>query len=358
MSADSKFYFIIPRMKTGGPHSMHQFAAALHRLGYQSFIKYYNSDNTECIYEQYRDQVTVVTEIEDKPGNVVIVPEIRTNFLEDYHHVKKVIWWLSLNYFEYYTLDKQFSRWAERSGAAASLPFARQLYSLGKKLKHGYYNKPLSWIAQQDYYHLYNCEYAHMYLVGNGIPDSRTHYLCGPIDSFYFSLSYDDVKDKKENYITYNPKKVDAEIIRKVQEQIGSIDSSIRFVKIENMTPDQVRDTLTRAKVYLDLGFFPGPERIPREAVSLYCNIITSRTGAAANNIDVSIPECYKFDVQDSPDYKAIAECIIKLINEYDEHVSEFDTYRKNVRSQLDNLESYAAEIVKMIGIAQQRRII
>jgi len=351
MKSVHKFFFIIPRMKTGGPHSMHQFAASLQRLGFSSNIMYYNSDNTECIYEQYKDQVNIVTEIDDVPENVLIVPEIRTNFLENYHNVKKVIWWLSLNYFDYYTLEKQYERWTEKKHIPASFPFVKAIYSLGKKFKHGYYNKPMSWIAKQNYYHLYNCEYAHRYLINNNIPDEHTHYLCGPIDYSYFSLSYNDVKEKKENYIAYNPKKVDSSIIEAVQAHINSIDSSIRFVRIENMSLNQVMDTLIGAKVYLDLGSFPGPERIPREAVSLYCNIITSRNGAAANDVDIAIPDYYKFDVQNVIDYKAIAACVMKLILEYEEHVEEFDTYRKKVRCQLDNFDQYVSKIADMMEI-------
>ena len=56
----------------------------------------------------------------------------------------------------------------------------------------------------------------------------------------------------------------------------------------------------TEAKLYIDLGEFGGPERIPKEAVYFGCNIIVANHNAAANDFDVAIPQEYKIDDNES----------------------------------------------------------
>ena len=104
------------------------------------------------------------------------------------------------------------------------------------------------------------------------------------------------------------------------------------------MTREQVFEVEKMAKVYLDFGYFPGPERIPREAAALYCNIITSQKGAAANDKDVKISGEFKFSLTDD-NLEKIAVLAVDMIINYDAYVSRFDDYRKVVYNQISSFE-------------------
>lgn len=87
------------------------------------------------------------------------------------------------------------------------------------------------------------------------------------------------------------------------------------------------------AKAYLDLGVFPGPERIPREAITSYCNIITSTMGSCNNDEDVPIPSNYKFDIK-RKNIKRIAKKLVDITINYEKYNCDFEQYRKKSKKQ------------------------
>jgi hypothetical protein len=110
------------------------------------------------------------------------------------------------------------------------------------------------------------------------------------------------------------------------------------------MSRKQVFDTLRGAKLYIDFGTFPGPERMPREAVSLYCNIITSKKGSAANNVDVPIPRENKFDLTDE-NVPKVGQLMLQMIENYEDYVSQGDQYREKVYDQIESFDQRIANI-------------
>ena len=112
------------------------------------------------------------------------------------------------------------------------------------------------------------------------------------------------------------------------------------------MTREQVFETLKRSRLYVDFGTFPGPERIPREAVSLYNNILTSRKGSAENSIDVPIDERFKIDFNYSDLDKAVDMAKDMLVS-YEKYVPYFDEYRKKVADQYGMFEKMMDTFLK-----------
>jgi hypothetical protein len=79
-------------------------------------------------------------------------------------------------------------------------------------------------------------------------------------------------------------------------QKIIEFADGIKFIPIRNMMREDVINLLKEAKVYIDFGHFPGPERIPIEAAVLgYC-VITGKRGYAGFYEDVSIPNEYKLE--------------------------------------------------------------
>ena len=123
------------------------------------------------------------------------------------------------------------------------------------------------------------------------------------------------------------------EYTKKIIKETAKLRNDIKFVPIENMTPKQIIKLMDSAKLYIDFGQFPGPERIPREAVMRKCNILTSTFGSANNNIDVLIPRSFKIDAK-KKNINEIVDKICILLDNYEEYLPLYDAYRKKVITQ------------------------
>ena len=99
------------------------------------------------------------------------------------------------------------------------------------------------------------------------------------------------------------------------------------------MTRDEVIELLSSSKVYMDFGFHPGKDRIPREAVLLGNCIITNRKGSASNTIDVPIDNSFKF-VDKNFQLNNIYQKIKDMLNNYGQYKVEFQAYRNEVLQQ------------------------
>ena len=103
------------------------------------------------------------------------------------------------------------------------------------------------------------------------------------------------------------------------------------------LTPDGMRQVMRQAKVYIDFGEHPGKDRIPREAAMCGCCVITNRNGSAANNVDVQIPDKYKFD--NEADEKQVIECINDIFENYSEVKKEYIPYINKISGEFIEFE-------------------
>ena len=151
-------------------------------------------------------------------------------------------------------------------------------------------------------------------------------YLSEYINESYLNINI-NYNDKK-NIVVYNPKKgykFTLKIIKKMK--------NITFIPIINMNRNEVINLLKTAKVYIDFGNHPGKDRLPREAASLYCCIITGTRGSAGNDKDVPIPNKYKFEDK-KKNIKYIINTIYNCINNYNYNINDFEFYRNYVRNE------------------------
>lgn len=328
-----KIYIICPYTKTGGPRSLHQLGDFLKKKGFDVYIFYGDHGkkiNADSII--YKDtDLKLATQIEDSPHNVIITSETDTGWLLNYKKAKGIVWWLSLDF--YFANYHWF--WAKRKTKLLGEP---SYYALFRYLKNKFWDfcdhkwsKSLETSDQlKKVYHMYNCEYVHNYLKEKNIATNDMQYLCGPIDMSQVTVS----NDYKKNMISYGTAKLNYKIEKKFIEEMQHKYPEYTLKPIRNMTHDQVMRTLQISKVYVDLGFFPGPERMPREAVSQYCNIITSNLGSAYNNTDVPIPNKYKFSPIES-NIALICKLAIDMCDNWEKYLPEFDKYRQKVHNQI-----------------------
>lgn len=336
---------ISPSFNTGGPKTLHQFASKLSQCYNNVFVVY----SHDGILEEKRNPVydfpglQVTDQIDDNPNNIMIVPETNTFILRRYKHICPVIWWLSVDFY-YNGVWTSAKRALERHHLNKIFTPLAAVYMVLKN--PNYFCKPKKWSINEMRYafHLYNCEYAKNFLLKSGVPEERMQYLCGPLENKFFKLDYSEVRKYKEDYIVYNPAKMDIGFLEKIKRRLYSQNNNFEFVPIVNMNRQQVFEMIRGAKLYIDFGFFPGPERMPREAAALYCNILTSNKGSAANDIDVNIPQENKFALIDR-NIPEICTRIVAMIRHYDEYVVQTDKYRKKIWEQIDKFEENIRDV-------------
>lgn len=329
---------------SGGPETLHQAANLFASMG-QRVGMYYVQPHTMEIPKRFQGyNIEVVDKIEDNENNILIVPETQTYVLNNYKKIKKCIWWLSLE--NYLNTEPVFLvNWRMKANRWPKVMFPIAWLILVAKGKIHTYRYHFE--DNGHFYHTYNCEYAHRYIVTHGVPEERTLYLCGPLNHSFFENAKKLTGNKRKNIILYNPKKGN-DFTQKLISAAKKRGLDAEFKPIQGMTPDQITELMSKSKIYIDFGNFPGPERIPREAVTMGCNIITSKNGAAANEIDVPIPENLKFEDKEE-NIPKIIKTLQDMLSDYDGYYHYYDKYREKVEGQVELLQTNAKQLLERI---------
>lgn len=323
IKSNTKIYVVCPaNVATGGPELLHQFAFKLKENNLNVFIFYTNRTVENPVHSNYREYaIEWVEVIEDDINNILIVPEVETNMIINYNKIKKVIWWLSIDFY-FLSLPGIFGK----LNRVLLHKFNIQTYfGFSKTLK----NVDL---------HMVQSKYAEIFLKSKGI--DNLIYM-----SDYLHKNFIDIEtnlEVKENIVAYNPKKG-----IKFTTKLIQVASGIKFVAIENMTRQEVVQLLQKAKVYIDFGFHPGKDRIPREAAILKCCVITNKKGSANFFEDLPIKNEYKFDDKGSSIYdieKKIQECFLK----YDQTINDFTKYIDEIQNQEKQFDNEIKEFIRL----------
>lgn len=349
---NSKVYVMCPAgVATGGPELLHQFAYLLRKKGVDALMYYMptNMDNpTHEAYMQYN--VPFVREVEDSEKNLLVTCEIYNNVkaCANFHNIRKCLWWLSIdNFFLTRPLDGLLDRWYSNiRWIIDSL--------LYKYTKRSYFDlaaytmkKYRDFVLNDDpllngfQYHFYQSEYARQTLLQMGVAENLVYPLSDYLNTQFIEENKETDTSRKQDIVLYYPrkgKKFTSKLIKKAKDKF-------RFVPIVGLTRAQMVDLLKTAKVYIDFGHHPGKDRIPREAAICKCCVITGRRGAAANDIDISIPQSYKFSEQSIPD---IVERISNCLNKYDESIKDFEKYRESIMNEYVVFKDQIDKIIEL----------
>lgn len=347
---NSIIYVVCPYGKISGGHeTLHQLVSVLRDNGYRAYMHYLydkGTKNDEVInipdkFKKYNIKCSV--DIVDNNENIIVIPEIFTGLIYKYKNIRKCIWFLSLDfYLSHLNKNHIDNKLKDMNIPLFLIPFFKPLAYLYLTMTHK--NKKLDFKNKKeinDYFYVYNCQYIKDFLINNSIKDERTFYLCGPIGNEYIKTTKDDCI--KEDILVYNPAK-GYEFTKKIIEKLSETNKNLKIVPIKNMSSAEILDLLRKAKIYIDFGFFPGPERIPREAVCCYCNIVTSTSGSAKNKVDILVPKEFKINAVDS-NIEIIVEKVNFLLNNYEANTYKFDKYREKVIQQKDLFKNNITKI-------------
>ena len=322
------YIFCQANLKTGGPEALHQLRYYMEIIGLNAYIVYTSVNEkispTPDRYLKYfteKKGIVKLEEIEDIEENCIIVSESQTSQLRKFKYTQKVIWWLSVinrdtNYYD-------------------------RVFNLKTRLKrfylcHAFWNSYIRPYPRNKAINLCASKFAYEYVTKKlKIP---AFYMIEPISKEFLELGMvNENYNNRENSVAYNPSKP-SKIMNKLLNR-----KDINFIPIKNMTPEQISQLFRKVKLYIDFGNFPGPERLPKEAVYNGANILVGYRNAAINDFDVAIPEKYK--IKDYNNEELVVKQIKEMLNEYNKQYNDFDKFRM----QIYNLESNFILSIKTI---------
>ncbi len=317
---------------TGGPELLHQLAFNINKiLKIETKMFYLPDGNKNPIHPNFKKyKLKYSKKINDLEDNIIIIPEyyLFLKYSEKFKNIRKILWWLSVDNYYGYKFRYDFNKF---SRSIIKIPFNLiklfnicTNYFFGIFTIHDYLKilykfiniKKQSEIKQIDQ-HFAQSTYAYNFLKKNF---KNLHFL----SDFQRSEILKKCKSnsyKKKNLVCYSNKSNNF-IDRLMQT------TNFKMTKLSGMNTDQIIDVFKKAKVYLDFGYHPGKDRMPREAALFNNCIITNKKGSAFNNYDVPIKKKYKFKELNS-NLTKLKTLIEDIFKNHNKEVKNFKNYKK-----------------------------
>lgn len=251
------FIFALHGVATGGPEATHQLSDALLEQGFDARLVYFKWPDLargplvefpayEAFAPEYaRYKVNLARRAPDEEGTVIVLPETAVHLVPFYQKAKVLVWWLSV--------DNAF-------GALSGVNL-------------NYLRRPNVFHASQSRYAEKFCEALQLNHIG--MLSDYTVDLTEYADPMPM--------EQRPKIVAFNarPDKVIADLPA-IGEAIANLDPEIRLIAIHGLSRPQVAAVFAQAQVYVDLGNFPGKDRMPREAMSMGGRALVAHAGAGA----------------------------------------------------------------------------
>lgn len=114
------------------------------------------------------------------------------------------------------------------------------------------------------------------------------------------------------------------------------------IIRIAGLTRAEVYDAFASARVFVDLGKFPGKDRMAREAILLGANIIVANSGAGAEKKDFAIEDIYRLNPFD---YERLAKRAVHMLLHPAAHAKRFESVRAAVAAEKEEFRREAVEL-------------
>jgi hypothetical protein len=304
-------YVYYPRgLATGGPEALHQLVDSLRRQGQDAYLVAIPGTEGATRAERYAHyDAPEAAAVDDAAGNTVVVPETQALLLKPLRRARGYLWWLSIDYAPRFVIERD---------TTSLLPIERSRNTRFPLLQVRRVKRALRGVmtgedallgrvghlAQSHY--AWNHVFAHLGRPGSILSDYTPAGVPGEGDP---GPSANDAGTGSANpgaestevrhgsagriaRIAYNPAKS-----RPIMAEFARRWPGIELLPLQNMTGAEVAHALESSLVYLDLGAHPGKDRMPREAALAGSIVLVANRGAAANGVDVPLPQAHKIDV-------------------------------------------------------------
>ena len=317
----SNVLIFCPEVPSGGPEALHQLAYMIRQHGGSAQMvytgpksnAYIDGDTLHCtlspettIQRHFSAYMPIVAEnakLDDK--TLLIYPEVMTRQAKEWPVAQfgthRAVWWLSVD-----------------SAFHCNESFCEEEY-------RSEYFKNSSLI------HLYQSAHAREFLKANGAQNYYPLFDFTDRDFVFQSQiksGFSEIEARRKT-ICFFPRKGGplAELFVKSfdWEAIG-----VEFLPIQDMTKIQVRDALFRSKIYIDFGFHPGKDRVPREAAIAGSLILLMAVGAAKQFEDHPLDRYYLFNEQEVASGD-LQKKVLDMIENCKKHYEKQRIYRQSV---------------------------
>ena len=119
---------------------------------------------------------------------------------------------------------------------------------------------------------------------------------------------------------------------------------NVKFIPLRNYTIDELIRILSESKIYMDFGFHPGVDHLPREAAILKNCVITNNEGSAFYNDAVPINKEFKYE-ENKDNLIIISNKITKIFNNFDSELVLFEKYRKKIYQEKKIFENQVRDL-------------
>ena len=329
----TRFVLMIPSgAVTGGPECMHQLSDALLRLGHDAHVWYVDRRQARVLdghtqkrqtilgsrlnfgtptpppdeYAHYRVRPCTGPWTIDR-DTVFVIPEVFVQWTPIFAGTRLVIWWLSVD-----------------NGLAA----------LGTVNLNG--------LRRQGIFNVTQSRYAAGFVRALGLTLAGPLYDYTPLDPPPQAMQSTDGPARVA--INGRPGKVriDPHALQAVIEARTGLQAQV----IAGLTREQVYALLGASSVYVDLGTFPGKDRMPREAMLRDCIPLLRQAGAAA---------CGDFDLpavcllEDEEDFEAIAARCHTLVRERAALLAQIAPARHALRREREVFDGQVQALTAMV---------
>ena len=338
---NSEIFVICPaNIDTGGPMCLHQLAYKLKKKFKKKVHMYYFPTNLKNpIHKSYRSlKIPFKKNILDSKKNILIIPEYypAVEISKKYKNIQKGLWWLSVDFYLYHrfiyknhSILRSLIKIPHKIIKIINqlLFFQFKNLSLFKYLKLIYLNIPFFNVFKISNINI-NLAHSYYQYITLKSKNINSTFLSDSINSEYIKAGKKLSLKNKKNIICFNPRKSSAFFDRFVK-----LNPDIIFIPVIGYNLKQLIKVLSKSKIYMDFGFHPGQDRLPREAALLKNCIITNREGSAAFYKDVPIAKEFKF-LEKRENHVKIREKIDQIFESFPKELEKFKNYRKFLLSQ------------------------
>lgn len=305
------------KFATGGTELLHQLYYKLKKFEIEVKMYYYNKTLDNPVADRFlKYNVEWIENIIDASDNILIVPEINVELLNNYQKINKYIWWLSVD--NYKLKYKEYFKFNLENLDNSQQKVKLFIKNLVKGIKE---NKNI--FIDRDIKHLVQSKYAEEFLKSKGIKE-EIKYLSDYINNDFYIENLEI--NGRENNILYNPKKG-----LKITKKIMKLFPEFNYIPIQDMTPQEIKELCLKSKIYIDFGNHPGKDRFPRETASLGCIVLTNKRGSAKYFEDISIPIKYKYG-ENYGEIKRLGKDIENIFKNYKLIFDEYKNYRNKIK--------------------------
>ncbi len=272
---------------------------------------------------------------DDHPDAWIVSAEHTVPILFQFERARILCWWLSIDFSWVYIHARQLRTRPIRdvkSGVkfgislvfATAMPFKRRRMRNNKRLLHATQSEYAAQFLQRDM----------------GIQSRR---LSDYISNIGRLEKQSSSKTARQPVIAYNPAKGQEWTAR----VIARAPAHWHFLPLVDMSKDEFAAALGRSSIYLDLGFHPGKDRIPREAALAGAVVVVARRGSAAFQEDMPLPERFKIELVSGWEQSAL-QLLTDCLERNTEAHAEQEPYRAAIRGERDRFDE---EVSALFGL-------